>query len=260
MGRRLDNAKNLYLEAIRDGNAVEAIGKYSGARYTQHSTPVKDGQEGFIEFFNEFHQRNPVRDIEIVRAFEDGQYVFLHVVQNLNDGEFMYVTADIFDTDDDGKLIEHWDMIAEMTAETISGHSQVDGPTEPTDLDKTEENKALVRGFLEDVLKNGELAKRASYVSASGIIHHGPSLVPWLEDLGVLTTHPAEGPGTIMYEKVHNVIGCGSLVAAMSKANLGAVDIAVIDLFRVEEGRIVEHWDVAEEITPEDTWVNSGKF
>lgn len=62
------------LEARR----LSAIGKYSGARYTQHSTPVKDGREGLIEFFEDFHRRNPIRDIEIVRGFEDGQYEFLH--------------------------------------------------------------------------------------------------------------------------------------------------------------------------------------
>ena len=45
MGARLDNAKALYLEAIRDGDYAEAIAKYSGSRYTQHSTPVRDGVE-----------------------------------------------------------------------------------------------------------------------------------------------------------------------------------------------------------------------
>jgi predicted SnoaL-like aldol condensation-catalyzing enzyme len=77
MGQWLESATALYMEAIQDGNAAEAIGKYSGNRYTQHSTPVKDGQEGFIEFFADFEKRNPIRDIEIVRAFEDGRYVFL---------------------------------------------------------------------------------------------------------------------------------------------------------------------------------------
>ena len=106
MGQRLENAQRLYLEAIRDGDAAAAIARYAGDRYTQHSTPVRDGPEGFVEFFDDFLQRNPIRDIQILRAFEDGQYVFLHVLQDLNHGEFRYVTADIFDTDDNAKLIE----------------------------------------------------------------------------------------------------------------------------------------------------------
>lgn len=260
MGQRLDNAKALYLEAIRDGNAADAIAKYSGARYTQHSTPVKDGQAGFIEFFADFHRRNPIRDIEIVRGFEDGQYVFLHVVQTLNHGEFRYVTADIFDTDDDAKMIEHWDMIGEMVDETVSGHTQVDGPTEPTDLDKTEANKALVRSFMTDVLQNGQLGKLTDYISTTTYIQHNPKIGDGLDGLEAYIGSLAEQGHTMVYETIHNIIGCGNFVAAMSKMTLAGADMAVIDLFRVDDGRIVEHWDVMEEITPEDSWVNSGKF
>lgn len=260
MGIRLDNAKALYLEAIRDGNAAEAINAYAGARYTQHSTPVKDGRDGFIEFFADFKQRNPIREIEIVRGFEDGQYVFLHVVQNLNNGEFKYVTADIFDTDDDGKLIEHWDMIAEMVDETVSGHSQVDGPTEPVDLDKTEQNKTLVRNFVTDVLVNGEADKITQYVSSETYIQHNPTIGDGLDGLGAALAAMAEQGHSMVYEEIHKVVGCGNFVAVMSKMNMAGVDMAVIDLFRVDNGLIVEHWDVMEEITPEETWVNSGKF
>lgn len=260
MGQRLDNAKRLYLEAIRDGNEVEAIGKYTGSRYIQHSTPVKDGQDGFIEFFQDFKRRNPIRDIEIVRGFEDGQYVFLHAVQTLNNGEFRYVTADIFDTDDDGKLIEHWDMIAEMVDETVSGHSQVDGPTEPTDLDKTEQNKRLVADFIEDVLKNGEADKLTDYISTETYTQHNPTIGDGLDGLGEALAAMADQGQSMTYQEVHKVVGCGDFVAALSKMNLAGTDTAVIDLFRVADGKIVEHWDVMEEITPEETWVNSGKF
>ena len=64
----------------------------------------------------------------------------------------------------------------------------------------------------------------------------------------------------MIYEQIHNVIGCGNLVAAMSRTTLNGTGMAVIDLFRVEDDRIVEHWDAMEEITPQETWVNSGKF
>ena len=50
------------MRAINDGDYVEAITTYSGDRYTQHSTPVRDGREGFIEFFANFVERNPDRD------------------------------------------------------------------------------------------------------------------------------------------------------------------------------------------------------
>ena len=77
MSQRLENCKALYLEGIRDGHYVEAINKYTGAFYKQHSTGVKDGKEGFIEFFGDFVERCPVRDIQIIRGWDDGEHVFL---------------------------------------------------------------------------------------------------------------------------------------------------------------------------------------
>ncbi|ANM29909.1 hypothetical protein ABI59_10480 [Acidobacteria bacterium Mor1] len=260
MGKRLENARNLYFDAIRDGKPAEAIKKYSGARYTQHSTPVRDGREGFIAFFDEFLARNPVREIEILRGFEDGQYVFLHVLQTLNNGEFRYVTADIFDTDADGKMIEHWDIIAEMTDDTLSGHSQIDGPTEPEDLDRTEANKTLVRRFLSEVLATGDYARAAEFISSERYIQHNPGIADGIAGFRAFVDSLDADGKSMRYEEVHKVVGCGSLVATLSKVDRGGTGLAVMDLFRVDAGKIVEHWDVIEEITPEETWVNSGKF
>ena len=260
LGRRLDNAKALYLEAIRDGNAAEAIEKYAGARYTQHSTPVRDGKEGFKAFFAAFHRRNPVRDVEIVRGFEDGRHVFLHVVQNLNDGEYRYVTADIFDTDEQARMIEHWDIIAEMVDESVAGHTQVDGPTEPRDIDRTESNKALVRDFLRVVLADGRTDEFADYISSETYIQHDPLIGDGIDGFAAFLARLTERGGSMSRTEVHLVIGCGDFVAALSEVDLAGTAMAVIDLFRVADGRIVEHWDVMEKILPREEWVNSGKF
>ncbi len=257
MGQRLDNARSLYLEAIRDGAYERAINAYAGERYTQHSTPVKDGKTGFIEFFTDFAERNPIRDIEILRSFEDGPYVFLHVLQTLNNGEFRYVTADIFDTDENAKLIEHWDIIAEVTEPNGSGHSQLDGPTEPTDLDKTTENKSLVENYLRQVLseeRNGEIS---DFVSSDRFVEHQSGAE---DGIGHLTVRLSDPDQPVVYSQIHRVVGSGDLVAGLAQVEHSGTSHAVIDLFRVASGRIVEHWDVSEEITPEETWVNSGKF
>jgi predicted SnoaL-like aldol condensation-catalyzing enzyme len=86
MTRKIDNAVALYMEGIRDGNAREAVTKYTGARCTQHSTGVRDGVEGFVEFFEPLLANNPERDIRIVRAIEDGDFVWMQASQSLNGG------------------------------------------------------------------------------------------------------------------------------------------------------------------------------
>ena len=69
----------------------------------------------------------------------------------------------------------------------------------------------------------------------------------------------------VMYfTKMHKILGEGNFVLAMSEGMYGKDDgilTAFYDLFRLENGKIVEHWDVIESILPKDRWQNSnGKF
>lgn len=257
---RIANATGLYLEGIRDGNMREALDKYTGERYTQHSTGVRDGKEGFIEFFTPFLERNPIRDIQVKRTIEDGQYVFAHVYQSLNNGEAEWVTADIFDTDDDGKIIEHWDVIAEYKWPTVSGRSMVDGPTEIEDLDQTDANKAVVQGFVDTVLIGGQLEKVTDYISTEQYDQHNPAVGDGLDGFGTFLQEAAARGQTMEYVKVHRLLGQGNFVVIYSEVKMGGDDWAFIDLFRLKAGKIVEHWDVQEKIGPKETWNNAGKF
>lgn len=64
-----------------------------------------------MEFFKDLVTCCPVRDIQVIRTIEDGNYVFVHVFQYINNGHRKWITADLFDTDANDKLIEHWDNI-----------------------------------------------------------------------------------------------------------------------------------------------------
>ena len=258
MGRKIENAVGLYTEGIRDGNVREAVTKYTGDRYTQHSTGVRDGVEGFVEFFEPFIARNPVRDIQILRTLEDGRHLFVHAYQSLNNGEAEWVTLDFFDTDDDDRIVEHWDVIAEYSPETPSGHTSVDGPTEVTDLDATGANKALVRSFIENVLMDGgDPGTIDRYISGDQYIQHNKDVEDGLELFKALAK---TGDRPWVYEEMVLLVGQGNFVATLCRARSEDVPFAQADLFRIEDGFIVEHWDAAEPIGPEAEWVNSGKF
>ncbi|MEL6970110.1 MAG: nuclear transport factor 2 family protein [Bacteroidota bacterium] len=259
MSTKLENAKSLYMEGIRDGNAREAVTKYTGDRYTQHSTGVRDGIEGFVEFFEPFIKRNPKREIEIVRGWEDGQYVFLQAYQNINDGEAQWVTTDFFDTDENDKIIEHWDVISAYTGSTPSGHTEVDGPTEVTDLDKTEENKALVRNLIQDALMVGGDPSRIPEYVAKEYIQHNKEVPDGREHFLALATAPNR---PLNYKRIVLLVGQGNFVATLCEANWndGTLnqDYAQVDIFRIQNGKVVEHWDNVEPVPEND--VNGGKF
>ncbi len=260
MGTKLDNAVGLYLEGIRDGNARDAVHKFTGDRYTQHSTGVRDGAEGFIEFFEPFIERNPDRDIRIVRAFEDGRYVFLQAYQSLNGGESKWVTMDLFDTDENDRIVEHWDVISAVVEPTVSGHTQIDGPVEITDLDRTEQNKAVVREFLSEVLQKGQSERISGFISANTYIQHNPQVGDGIEGVQMFLGQLADRGESMVYEDVAFVIGQGNFVATYSRVNRAGQQLAVFDLFRLEDGLIVEHWDNMEPVPDPAHANNSGKF
>ena len=253
---RMGNAVGLYMEGIRDGLARQAVEAYTGDRYTQHSTGVKDGREGFIEFFSAFLDRTPEREIVPMRGWVDGRHMFVHVYQRLNGGEAEWVTTDFFDTDEDGKIVEHWDVIAPYAATTPSGHTSVDGSGTITDLDKTEANKQLVRAMIENVLMPEGEGSLSDYISTDQYLQHNAEVPDGLEAFQALLT--PERP--LWYDEIVLLMGRGNFVSVLSKTRWEDKPYAQVDVFRIEDGKIVEHWDAAEPCPPADELANSGKF
>lgn len=255
MSKKIENAKNLYLQGIKEGK-IEVVKEYTGDRYTQHSTGVADGTEGFINFFKGFLERTNDRNIQIIRAIEDGRFVFVHAYQDIDNGTAKWVTTDMFDTDENDKIIEHWDVIAayQEADATVSGNDVILGDFELKDLDKTEQNKALVRSFFVEVFQNGNHNAVDQYI-AKHYIQHNANVPNGLEAVKqFLATQDFN------YNFIFNVIGQGDHVVAYSKATMDGTELAVFDIFRIENGKIVEHWDNMEPIPPRTEWANTGKF
>ncbi len=256
----LANATRLYMEGIRDGDARRAVETYTGDRYTQHSTGVRDGVEGFVEFFEPFIEKNAVRDIEIVRSLVDGRFVFVQAAQDLNNGEARWVTTDLFDTDGNGKIIEHWDVIAALGGTNPAGHTQIDGTTEITDLHLTEQNKDHVRRFMTEAFCAEPTAPFTDFISSETYINHNPDAPDGVEALIEMDRRSREAGETLYYEKIHRIVGQGDMVVTLAHQVWNGIGYAAFDIFRLADGMIVEHWDNVEPLPDASDTSNSGKF
>ena len=256
MSKKLEHAKKLYIEGILKGNYEEAIHQYTGDTYKQHSTGVFDGKEGFIQFFKDFTQRNPIRDIQIVRAFEDGRYVFIQAYQTLNHGEFQWVTTDFFDTDRHDKLIEHWDVISAYEGKNKYGTDAINGETKIENLEQTHEHKKIVESFFKHVLLNHQYHHLDDYMATDVINHYKDLNHSSMAFKHLLTDE--KNPMT--YQYVRLLIGQGNFVSTLSLVRIGKTDMAQVDIFRLKDNKIVEHWINNEEILSNVTDFNSGKF
>lgn len=225
-------------------------------KYIQHNLAVGDGLDGFGEVV-----KNAPPDgfsTEIVRAFEDGDYVITHTKYDFFGPKAGF---DVFRFED-GLIVEHWDNLAEITPPNPSGRTQLDGATEITDLDKTEANKTLVKNFIQDILMDGKTDLMTTYVNPEKYLQHNSGIADGLDGLGAALKYFAENGMVLQYDKVHKVLGQGNFVLSMSEGKFGKGDhVSYYDLFRIENGQIVEHWDIIETILPESEWKNSnGKF
>jgi predicted SnoaL-like aldol condensation-catalyzing enzyme len=100
-----------------NGDPRKATELFAGSVYKQHNPLVKDGIEGFIEYFEKMNSEYPDKSIDIVRAVSEGNMVALHTHQ-IWPGNEEYVTMDFFGFDENGKIVEHWDAVQKIPADS----------------------------------------------------------------------------------------------------------------------------------------------
>jgi len=225
-------------------------------KYTQHNLGVGDGLAGFGEVM----QHAPPQGFKanVVRAFEDGEYVFTHTEYDFFGPKIGF---DIFRFED-GLIVEHWDNLIPVQPANPSGRTQTDGTTTIEDLGKTDANKAVIQNFISDVIINHQNEKITTYINPTKYLQHNPAVADGLEGFGAAMQYFAENGMVMEYDKVHMVMGEGNFVLAVSEGKFGKGEhTSFYDLFRLEKGQIVEHWDVIETIAPKSEWKNeNGKF
>ncbi|NRD20060.1 nuclear transport factor 2 family protein [Winogradskyella eckloniae] len=242
------------LTSLETGDQT-ALAYINPTNYKQHNLAVADGLEGFGAVL----QQAPEGGFKanVIRAFEDGDYVF---TQTKYDFFGPKIGFDIFRFEN-GLIVEHWDNLTEITPVNPSDHTQIDGTTTLTDLDKTEANKSLVSDFLNTILIQGKMAEITTYFDGDNYIQHNANIGDGLSGFGKAVEAMAKQGITMEFKTVHKVLGEGNFVLAISEGTFAGEPTSYYDLFRVEDGKIAEHWDVMETILAKsDRKNNNSKF
>lgn len=245
------------LKGIETGDEA-SVAVVNPDKYIQHNPETHEGGEGLAVLFKRLSKTSP--RVNIVRVFSDGDYVFAHTEYDFSSRR---VGFEVFRFESD-QAVEHWDNIQARKEPSPSpaSYTMVDGPTQVSDLEKTETNRELVRSFVDEVLIDNQLEKLPHYVDEC-YTEHNPGLSdgsPVLR-LALSELTPDGNSRRIRYNKLHRVLAEGNFVLSVSEGFVNDIHTSFYDLFRIAEGSIVEHWDTTEAIPPRSEWKNdNGKF
>ncbi|MDD1793035.1 hypothetical protein L4D06_02905 [Enterovibrio makurazakiensis] len=244
---------DLLKKGIENGDA-EAVAVVDESQYVQHNPLTKEGGIGLAELFARLALTNP--HVEIIRIFSDGDYIFAHTEYDFSSEKICF---EVFRFEGN-KTVEHWDNLQLRQPPNASGHSMIDGVTDVTDLPQTEANRQTISHFVDNVLINKNIEALTDYIDATNYREHSPELS---DDVQLLKAAlgTADNPSTLHYETHHRTLAEGNFVLSVCEGFRAGEHTAFYDLFRLENGKIVEHWDTVETVPPRKEWNNdNGKF
>ncbi|SFF25209.1 Predicted SnoaL-like aldol condensation-catalyzing enzyme [Spirosoma endophyticum] len=230
--------RDFYRRAVSQGDIAFAE-EIVADDYIQHSSAVKPGKAGLLEALHYMKQmpKPATTSTPFMRLLAEGDYV----VTNMSfgwDGK-QKVVVDIFRFRA-GQVVEHWDALQDQPETTLNGHAMMDGDVAPGDADLAVSNKAVVKDFYQRVFVNKQLEAMSDFV-APDLIQHCPEISNGLIGLKDYLAYKSD---SMSIEKIDLLIGEGNFVVVQSEGKLNQKNTTFYDVFRLTDGKIVEHWGV----------------
>lgn len=134
-------------------------------------------------------------------------------------------------------------------AALLAGAVLLTGVVHADTTDKTEANRATMRAFVDTAYARKQVRKAYEAYVAPGLIQHNPNIADGREaaivELEGLLKNPAA------HFDVKQVVVDGDLAAVHFRGSLGGpMGANVVEWFRLQDGKIVEHWDTFQMMDP----------
>lgn len=253
-----------FFKAVKD-NDKDAFVATAADPYIQHSPDMKDGIDPVWDLVAkrpEGFSSTQMKWLGTDGFLDNGNYLVMLREVDRGDGTPKSKIFDLMYFDEEGKYSEHWDMRQSLSDKTASGRSETEeadvyaNAPVSYDVDTEEANKRLVASFLNLAFNGGELKAAMKLYVADDYIQHNPLIPDGVQP--VIDAFEAGKLPPLCYD-IRFVLAQNDMVWTYSKVTTPDGIAAVVDLIRVRDGKMVEHWDVIQPV-PEDAANDNGMF
>jgi len=255
--------------SIVDAGHTEKADDLLTEGYVQHSPVLRTGRKAFKEIFSVVPRREIPELVEppLVASIAEGNLVVMALLERIpaRDGVDAYATThfNLFRIEG-GRLAEHWHSVQTPPGPDVplpedGGPQPVKGVSGDAQLALLESvdprlagNKRLVFDAWREIVDAGHAELADRYVDAS-FVEHDPNGASGLEGFKARFSSPRDAPvEPSIRAPVVAIVAEGDLVAVVTMrehphpSRAGRTYTTTwFDMFRVVDGRLVEHWDAA---------------
>ena len=240
------------LKGVFEDGDTAVVDRYVRPDYIQHNPLAPDGAETLKGLATAVSGQFPDAVYDIKRVISQGDLVLVHSNVVLTPGTRGSAVFDIFRFQG-GRIAEHWDVGQEVPESSANGNDMFSTVSRPRTAVPgpawlTSYNEKLVTKAFDRLLVRKDLSALDRYWGPE-YHQHNPNIPDGVAGARAgLGGYFQQFPSLTVTRK--RVVAEGDLVAVHSHyVNApGERGQAVIDLFRVRNGKIVEHWDVLQDV------------
>lgn len=240
------------LKGVFEDGDTKVVDRYVRPDYIQHNPSAPDGAEALKGLAGAAAQQFPDLKYNIKRVISQGDLVLVHSNAVLTPGSRGSALVDIFRFQG-GRIAEHWDVSQDVPDSSANGNDMFSTVTSPrTDRPgpawRTAYNQKLVTKAFDQLFGQKDISAFDTYWGPE-YQQHNPTFPNGVDAVKAgMGAYFQQFPDMSVSRK--RVIAEGDLVAVHSHSvrTPGERGQAILDLFRVRNGKIVEHWDVIQDV------------
>jgi len=190
----------------------------------------------------------PNFNFEIVRTFQDATDMFIQTSHSPCDDQKQWVTMSLTRMKNDGGTSVRHQVTSIVRAQNASRNCVSGGMRDICDLDQTEANKKIVSEFVESILVKKQVERLGAFMPWGRFVGHNPLMGKGRRGFAEFIEAETSREKPMKYHGVEDLVGKGNFVAVFGNVSFRGKAYKAADLFRLDKGQILEHWDVAEQL------------